>query len=268
MKRSVILVLSAFMFVFCPVVIWSQVVVSTKLVMESTALAGQSYPGIVGIKNIGGRDERVTLYLRDYIFSADGSNIFGEPGTTQRSNAAWIQLKRQEVKVAPGQTQEVEFAVTVPANENLSGSYWSLLMVESITASVRNPEREEDEVGVVAGVRFGIQVVTNIGDTGRRRLSFLNAGLDRKDGAGVFRVDVENDGERRLTPKFYLELYGEEGTYEGRYNHRSIGLYPGSSTALVFPLEGAAAGKYYLMVVADAGGSDVFGAQYSVEVPK
>ena len=249
-----------------PCALTAQLSITNEMIHLDSAALGQTYSGKVGIKNNGKADERVSVYLNDYLFFADGSNKFGEPGKDARSNASWMSLAESEFIIAPGKDHEVAYSIKVPQKEGIVGSYWCLVMVQSITQSLLNPESKPDQVGVQAGMRFAVQVVTNIGETGIRKLRFYDTKLQKGDQSSSLQVSLENTGERELSATPHADLYNAEGTPVGQFKLPGVLLYPGTSVRLQFPLVGLAKGRYKAQVVADCGGSDLFGAMYSIDL--
>jgi hypothetical protein len=245
----------------------ANVIVLSQLSNTDMANPGQTYTGIIKIKNDGLVEERVSLSQNDYLFFSDGSNIYGEPGVDPRSNAGWIKLAESEVRIAPGMEYEVPYMVSVPARAELIGTYWSLVMVQSITQSQLNPDNQaENTVGVSAGMRYGIQIITNIGDTGKRSLRFFDTKVDKGELYSTLRISLENIGERRLVAEPYADIYSATGKALERIQLSAWGIYPGTSIRIAIPLKDVVPGRYKIQVVADCGGNDLFGAVYSLEL--
>ncbi len=263
-KGKIIAVFILLISFFVPVSIFSQMGITNGIMHSDTSGIGQTYSGVIRISNAGLKNERVKLYQTDYLFYADGTNHFGNPGTTPRSNADWLRLEETEIVIAPGQEYEVNYTVTVPADGDLIGTYWSLVMVQSITKSLLNPDAPaEDSLGIKSGVRFAIQVVTNIGSTGTGNLSFSGIKLLEEEDLYTLQLIIENIGERRLSPFTYVDFYDENGVYKGRFNSKKRGVYPGTSLLVGLSLPGLEKGRYKAQLVADCGGDDLFGAVYS-----
>lgn len=115
-------------------------------------------------------------------------------------------------------------------------------------------------------LRHAIQVITEIGDTGRSQVVFRNA---RLLGAGVqraFSVDLENTGERWLRTELWLELHDAQGKYLGRFTAPRRRTFPGTSVRSRFALDAAPAGKYVGLLVADGGRNDIFGMQIELDL--
>lgn len=253
--------------VLIPAAAFAQLSITNDLSHMDTANPGQTYFGSVKVKNNGAKEERVRLYQNDYLFFADGSNQFGEPGLLPRSSANWIKLAEAEIVLAPGKEQEVPYTVSVPAKGDLIGTYWSLIMVQAITKSLLNPENQaEDTVGISAGLRFAVQVATHIGDTGKRSLRFFDTKVDKGELFSTLRISLENNGERKLVAVPYADVYSAAGQAVGRIQGSARGLYPGTSIRMEFPLKDMVPGRYKIQVVADCGGNDLFGAVYSLEL--
>ena len=72
-------------------------------------------------------------------------------------------------------------------------------------------------MGIRQVIRYGIHMVTHIGDTGVRRLEFLKTRLLREGERKILQVDIENIGERLLKSFLWAELYDEEGSHIGRF---------------------------------------------------
>ncbi len=179
------------------------------------------------------------------------------------------------MEVPPGGVGTVEYEVLVPAGEPpigepLVGTYWSLIMIEELP-----PRGATDDAGVALGdmqtgvkqvLRYAVQLVSHIGDTGSHGIRFVDrALLLNDDGTRVLQVDVENTGERSLRPTLWVELHDSSGARHGRFECERRRLYPGTSVRYTVDLSSAASGAYQALVVVDNGDEHVFGAQYGLE---
>lgn len=269
--RYGVLALMAFLTVVGGEAGWAQVAVIGGLTREVTLEPGGTSEGRIILRNGGGDAQEVKVYQADYRFWADGRNEYGEPGSTPRSNAPWITHTPQQLTVPAQGTESVYYTMQVPAEEGLAGTYWSVLMVEPIAEeALEPPEAREGEVavGIRTVMRYAIQMVTHIGDTGTRDLKFVDRQLLMEQGAPVLQLDAENTGERWLRPLLWAELYDEGGTSIGRFEASRIRIYPGCSVRYKVNLLGVPAGKYQALVIADNGDEYVFGAQYNLEIPE
>jgi len=239
------------------------------LTREVSLQPGSKTEGRIILRNGTDKPQQVKVYQTDYLFWADGRNEYGEPGTTPRSNARWITHTPQQLTIPPKSTESVYYTIQVPAQEDLKGTYWSMLMVEPLAGeSLEPPKAEEGKVaiGVRSVMRYAIQMVTHIGDTGTRDLKFQDRQLVVDGGKRLLRLDLENTGERWLKPLVWMELYDEQGASMGRFEGGRFRIYQGCSARYLIDLSEVPAGRYKALIVADNGDEHVFGAQYELEL--
>jgi hypothetical protein len=244
------------------------IVVVGELSQERVVEPGKAYPGAIAIRNLGDAAEMVKVYLTDYLFYRDGSNLYGEPGKAPRSNARWITLNPSILSIPARETAKVSYQIAVPADPSLKGTYWSIAMVEGMGEAVPqvvDAQNGRARVGVRHVVRYGVQLVTDIGESGTRSLKF-DTRLVRAEGKRLLEVDVENTGERWLRPSLWAQLFDEEGRFVGKFDGRRARVYPGTSVRKSIDLSTVPPGTYRALVVADAGEDSVYGATYTLKL--
>ncbi len=232
-----------------------------------TAQAGQEYRGEIELHNNGDAPRELKVYLRDYSFQADGSNSYGDPGSLKRSNAPWITFSPQRITVPPQSRSRINYTVVVPP-EPVSGTFWSMLMLELIPTS--SPEaggqHKRIHMGVTQVTRYGLQLITHIGQSGSRSLQFSEPQIVMHEQQRTLQIDVANDGERMLRPNLWAELFSMGGSPAGKIEGGDFRIYPGTSARYRLNIEGLPAGDYRALIVADGGGDDIFGARYTLKV--
>ena len=67
-----------------------------------------------------------------------------------------------------------------------------------------------------------------------------------------------------MRPEVWVELFDESGDKIARKQAKSARLYPGTSVSYWMDIEGVDTGQYEALIVVDAGGENVFGAQYTI----
>lgn len=240
-----------------------------ELSHEKNAQIDETYQGTIFISNNDNKPQEVKIYQTDYLFFYDGTDIYGEPGKDLRSNANWITFSPHRLIIPPKNTSVVNYTVNVPDDKSLVGTYWSMLMVEGISKSAPETVTGEEgkvQLGIRTVTRYGIQMVTHIGNTGNRELKFVEAKLLTKEGGGrILQIDLENTGERWLVPLSRAELYDEDGNYIGSFDSPKMRIYPGTSVRHKIDLSSLSGGKYKVLVVADNEDEYVFGAQYTLK---
>ncbi|MDB5867515.1 MAG: hypothetical protein JWO70_5321 [Betaproteobacteria bacterium] len=230
------------------------------------AAPGDTYQEVIGIRNTGLTAVDVKIYQTDYSFSADGLNDYGKPGSLPRSNAKWLHLGQGQVTVPPGGVANVRYEVSVPRDTDLSGTYWSLLMIEPVSGQEAAGARK-GEVSVTQAVRYAVQVVSEIGSSGKVELAFRKPGVLARDGKHLFSIDLENTGEQWLRPQLTLELFDSEGRLSRKLVQQQQRIYPATSVRYRFDLHDVHPGRYRALIVADSTGDDLFGTQVELIVP-
>lgn len=266
--RPVVALLLACLLAACPGGAGAGISVD-ELAEERTLGPGGWSEGRITVRNRGEDAECVRVYQSDYMFFSDGTNSYGSPGSDERSNAAWVEFSPDYLELAAGSAADIEFAVSVPPDSSLVGTYWSLLMVEGLRPDGEGEREpgEESSSGISQTVRYGVLIVTNIGDTGETSVRFAESVLSAEEGgARNLLVDVENIGERGLRPRLWVELHDTSGRRFGRFESEPRRLYPGTSVRFRVDLSDAPTGSYQALVVVDNGDEHVFGAQYSLDL--
>jgi hypothetical protein len=248
-----------------------QVSVESNSIKERQARPGETYVGVFVVKNSTAQSQEARLYQTDYAASADGTNNYSQPGSMARSNARWISLGPSRIVVPPNASLDVPFTVAVPSTVPLSGSYWSMVMVETVPRGSREsalPGRTPQQtMGITVRFRYAVQIVTHVGGDVKRDAKFEAPTVQiAADSSRELQFDLKNTGNLSFTPAFTVELYAEDGSHVKTLKATREITYPGGSLRQRFPLGKLPRGKYRAMVTVDVGEDAVFGAQYTLNL--
>jgi len=241
----------------------SQVVIAGELTYEQNILPGNSESGTITVRNIGPDSALVRVYQRDYVFYYDGTSDYPAPGTIERSNAAWITYTPTRFYIPGNSEVTLNYIVQVPVIDTLSGTYWSMLLVEPAKEIV--PEQKEG-VTVNTVIRYGIQIVTNIGNTGEKNIEFFDVNLMKDNEKRILLVDIKNTGERLVRPSVWAELYDSTGEKIGIFEAEVARTFPGTSIRKRMDISEVEPGTYKTIIIADCGEDDLFGLDYTLEI--
>ena len=239
-----------------------------SLARSTSIKPGGSFDGVIVLQNNSAEPADVRVSQVDYLFYADGSNNYGEPGTAPRSNADWFTVTPSLLKLAPGELQSVRYQGTAPADAKLRGTFWSMIMVEPNSAAAITPADEAGKVGVglQTTIRFAVQIVTELGRDATTSLKVLEKSLVQAEGKRTFQLDIRNDGEQLLIPAMSVELFDDKGASVGKFDAGRARIYPECSVRAKVDLSSVPPGKYVAMVLLDSGEAEVMGAQYDLEL--
>jgi len=236
------------------------------LTQEKVGNIGESYSDTILLKNTGQASCEVKIYQTDYLFRADGSNFYSLPGSNPLSNAKWITLSASSVTIPPGQTAPVNYHIKIPQSEDLHGTYWSLVMVEPVETKSVPSAKGKYTLGLKTNIRYGVQIVTNIKDTGARRIEILNKKIVDEKGHKFLQFDIINTGERWLDPSVSVQLYNKEGKLLGPFIDPKSRIFPTCSVRHKIFLRDIGKGDYKAQVIVDNGDQYVFGANYELTI--
>ncbi len=239
-----------------------------SLVREHTQQAGERAEGVILVRNNDDVPRDIVVHQVDYLFQADGSNEFAEAGSTPRSNADWIRFSPNQTLVPARSTAQVYYSVQVPAQAELQGSYWSLLMVEARPLPATEPTpsiRRGVQLNTV--VRYGVQIITDIGGGQGTALTFASSALQPIDGKPTLVLDIENSGDLQLRPTVWIDIFDQDGARVDRVESPTTSrLLPGCSARYLLDVSHLAPGLYNGLVIADGGDDRVFGTDYSLDL--
>jgi len=263
-KKNILNLMIIISFLFLVSRASAQIVVVGKMTHEHNARFGENYQGTITISNQGEEQADVRIYQKDYSFQSDGKTYYDEPGTLLRTNTHWIQFSPKQAIIPPKERIAVNYTVEVPDDSTLIGTYWSMMMVEKIPET--EPQQIERGVSIQVVMRYAVQIITNMGDTGIRELRFSDPEIVHEEGKRLLQINIENTGERWLRPNVWVELYTLEGASIGTYEALQQRVYPETSIKSKMDLSDVANGTYKALIIADGGGDDLFGASYTLEI--
>ncbi|MCO6441399.1 MAG: hypothetical protein J5I81_10000 [Nitrococcus mobilis] len=241
--------------------------VDGSLTHELRVHPGETSRRVVTVRNTGSIPTEVKVYRRDYHFNADGRNDYGEPGKLPRSNADWLQLNREQMRIPAGGAANVYYEIQVPNDPALHGTYWSMILVEPVAArEAVAQDLEPGETQLSQVIRYGIQIVTHIRDSGQADLVFENPRLVKETNHRLFIVDLKNRGTRWIRPRLYMELHDLQGGTMQKVEGSQQRLYPNTSVRSQFDLSALPPGEYRALIIADGGGDALFGTQIDLSL--
>ena len=121
-------------------------------------------------------------------------------------------------------------------------------------------------VKINTAIRYAIQIITNIGDSGSKDLQFLGLELVKDGTQNLLNVALENTGECILKPEMSLEIFSTDGTSLGVFKADRRKTFPGTSITSSIPFEGIEPGNYTAVLVADCDEDNIYGTNISLEL--
>lgn len=224
---------------------------------------GEVVKGQITILNNDLTDQEVRIYQTDFLYNLKDQTFYDEPGSNKRSNANWMQYSPKTVILKSKESRNIEYEITVPKNDSIDGTFWSVIMVEGVTPIDPN---QTGDLSIRTVTRYAVQIVNELSNKGRGSLKFEEPTLIKVEDKKLFlAIDLTNDGDHYISPEVTIELYDESGNSVKTITAPKRGLYPSTSTRFKLDLEGLPSKKTYTaMIVAAGADNDVFGLEYTL----
>lgn len=244
------------------------ITVTSSLRSEFRAAPGETLTGSLTVRNDGQQAAVVNIKQEDFLLDLVGQVQYQPQGSSPRSNRTWLTVPSQ-AQVPAGSSVTVPFTVRVPDDPELKGSYWSMIVVEPQEATTfQDDERGEDNVAtaVTVSFRYGIAVLVHVGQPDEQVILFADPQFSGEEGNFRLGLTLQNPGEFLLSARTWLELYDQRGALVRRVEGGEARLYPEASLLQHFELGALEPQRYQAVVIADAGGEQVYGVRYTLPV--
>lgn len=240
---------------------------------EFTVVEGGVYKQSIKLKNRGKTPLEIKLYLEDYLFDAKGTSRFtaAHLRKNMRSNSQWIRFSPNRIILSPNMEQTVNYTMTVP-NAAIIGTYWSTLIVEPISqGSLESSQKKYNDKKVRMKIqqvsRHAIQIIAQVGDTGRVNLSLKNPQMKRQDSQRIFSLDAYNFGNRWIKPKVWMDIHDHKGNFMGKFSGKGARIYPKTSVRYPIDISSLKKGNYTGLFVIDGGNdSDIMATDINLTI--
>lgn len=261
--KSIKIIMSLYFLVFFTSTTFGSVEVLGSLKHIHQAKPGDVIKGEISIQNNDPTDQEVRIYQTDLLYNHEDKTFYDEPGANQRSNATWIDYSPKTVVLKSKETRLIQYVLTVPENNTLKGTYWSILMVEGVVPIDPN---QSGDMSIRTVTRYAIQMVTELTDRGEGSLKFQEPTLLREENNKLYlAIDMVNTGDRYIAPEVTVEFFDEKGESVTILTASRKGLYPTTSSRYRLDLEGVPPKKTYkAMIIAAGTDDDVFGLEYTL----
>lgn len=232
-----------------------------ELTHEYTTAPGQQLSGMVEVQNNGA--QAIELLVTQADSAPDGSTSHHP-----RSNRSWVYLTQDRLLLQPGTTEQISYTIAVPAGKG-SGTYWSGINIEPVTAESQTPPAQPGQVtvGVKQKVRYSVSLLTHIGQ-GAGKVVFGKPTLQNTQGGDkLLQLNLANQGIFHSRPELSMEVFDQNGRTLGTWHGNKRGLFPGVSKTFEIPLHNLAPGQYKALLMAeDANSGRTFGADMQLNI--
>lgn len=256
------LLIPAFLLFVCNITS-ARVLINNGLTHIHSGKHGQVIKGMIQVKNAGTEPEKILIYQNGLIQTCDEKNEFVPVDRQARGLGKWLETNTDEKMIQAGETYEIFYTISVPQDSSLSGSYWSVIMVE-----VAEPVTSEanNKFSIASKVRYAIQIIADVGDMEYPKLDFEKVGFKPAQSANkIIQAKLKNVGKFMVIPKLLLEVYSKDGQKITTLESVSQKIYPFTCKDFEIEIKGLTAGKYDAILVADYG-QDLFATNVVIDI--
>jgi len=187
-----------------------------------------------------------------------------------RSNSQWIKFTPSHIVLTPKTEKTINYTIKVPQH-SLLGTYWSALIVEPISnKSLESSQQAINDKKVHMQItqisRHAVQIVTQMGNTGKVNLQLKNPIMNKLDNKRTFSLDAYNSGNRWIKPKVWLDIYDQKGNFMGKFEGQGARIYPATSARFPIDISRLKTGKYRGLFVIDGGNNDIMATDINLTI--
>lgn len=210
-----------------------------------SAQPGNTVRGALRLQSQSNRAQIVRLQGLDLVTSNLGGIEFPSERATQ--TGAWIRLERRDVRLDPGASATVRFAVELPDRVAAGEHYAGLVAVDRGELRRASAERPADQRGVVLNqvTRVALPVRLDVPGPSERRLDLRDITFEANAGGSRLDIDLGNIGQRLIRSTAVDLRVTREGESFSRHKVTLSEFVPDTRIKYPMPLQGKPArGEY------------------------
>jgi P pilus assembly chaperone PapD len=231
--------------------------------VEHQIKAGTNETNVIQVINTGNEPTRVSVHAGDWTMNRKGDVSLSMAGGDPGSCAGWLQLNPTDFRLDPGQTRQVRYSLSVPA-EAVEKGYRAAIIMEGV------PRQEEGRAkkSVVLSGRIAVMAYVTVGSP-EIRAEFQEFKVTAGNKGISFKLTLANQGDVHFRiKKSFITITNSKGEEVGRVEVPDIPVLPGGTRELEFKKEDMALpkGTYLAEAILDVGKDDFLGRKDSFSV--
>eukprot|EP01089_Gocevia_fonbrunei_P023533 TRINITY_DN998_c0_g1_i4.p1 TRINITY_DN998_c0_g1~~TRINITY_DN998_c0_g1_i4.p1 ORF type:complete len:175 (-),score=15.13 TRINITY_DN998_c0_g1_i4:618-1142(-) len=146
-----------------PILYWNSPRDFQSPVNKTSALSVQS-----GLVRLG---EAIFFRLGEAIFLCMAPGFFSNDITHNKFSKSWFKSDLMDKTFLSEESFVYCFSIIIPEDQNLKGSFWTLLMV-----NIEKPIKEElsnNKISLDTKISYAVGLITNVGSQGNPNLDFM-----------------------------------------------------------------------------------------------
>ena len=106
--------------------------------------AGTNETNVIEVRNEGREPTRIAIHTEDWMMDRKGDVSFSRSSGDPHSCAGWLQLNPADFRLEPGQTRQIRYSLTVPA-EAKEGGYRAAIALTGMPLARGGSRQKEND---------------------------------------------------------------------------------------------------------------------------
>lgn len=210
-----------------------------------SAQPGETVRGTVRLQSQSSSAQIVRLQGLDLVTSNLGGIEFLSDSPTR--TGAWIELERRDVRLEPGASVTVRFAVALPDRVAAGEHYGGLVAVDRGELRRATAKRPADQRGVVLHqvTRVALPVRLNVPGAAERRLDLGDIAFEANAAGSRLDLDLGNVGQRLIRSTAVDLRVTKDGKSFAQHKATLSEFVPDTRISYPMPLQGELSGGEY-----------------------
>ena len=222
------------------------------MVLHTPIQENQEINGEIILQNTTDKPQRIKFNLREAIYACSEDRVFSKTNAHAQSATSWFNSPNMEKELGANEKYTYRYTIDIPADENIKGSFWTVLMV-----SIENPIKEDiinKNIGIGTKIRYGVGLLTHVNELDDVNLNFQNINLNEGTSTKEKSLDVtiKNDGSFIERVALTLEVYDSHGNKVTELKTKSNLIFPNVCFNYTVDLSSLPPGKYECLLLADS----------------
>lgn len=255
--------LSSSILILIPIFVFSaEVSISVSPIrVEHLVRQGEKGTDMISVTNDGTVPTRLKVSIEDWTLTKDGNPMFMKMRNNPYSCAEWIRVNPVDFRIAPGQTREVRYTVSVPQGVE-DGGYRAAIIFETVP-DVKPGEKIKRLFlkGRLAAILYEV--------VGKPIPQGHTEGLKtelKKEGVN-FILSLQNTGKVHYRTKGTITVKDERGEKAFEIEIPDVPVLPESERDIAVNYEKPIPpGKYSAIAVVDIGKKELIGAETTFSI--
>lgn len=232
---------------------YANVIILNGLTHVYSGSSGNVISGEIILVNGSEEDQRVTFQLNDAIFSCTNNKYFTDEITHNQSSIEWFNGNLSDKILAPKETFKYRFSINIPKNDNLRGSFWSILKVNVDKPIMENTLRGSN-VAIGSKVSYAVALLTHVNVFDEVNLDFNNVKLNQFTNSNKKELDINliNESSFVEAVKLTIEIFNKNGEKVYELFTKRNWVFPGLCKDFKIDVSELPEGDYECVLMAEA----------------